>query len=59
MLAAGREAMNLDDRPPGFGVGARFEGDQAVLDVRGEVDVLSVPTLAVLFDCLLYTSRCV
>jgi anti-anti-sigma factor len=52
MLAAGREAMNLDDRPPGFGVGARFEGDQAVLDVRGEVDVLSVPTLAVLFDAV-------
>lgn len=44
--------MNLGDRPAGFGVGARFEGDQAVLDVRGELDPLSVPMLAVLFDAV-------
>ena len=42
--------MNVDGRLAGFGVAARFDGDQAALDVRGEVDVLGLPVLGALFD---------
>ena len=44
--------MTVGGRLAGFGVGARFDGDQAVLNVQGEIDALSVPVLGAFFDAV-------
>jgi anti-anti-sigma factor len=45
--------MTADVRLAGIGMAARFEGDQAFLDVRGEADARSVPLLSALFDAVI------
>jgi anti-anti-sigma factor len=45
--------VTLAGRASGFGVAAHFDGDQAVLDVKGDVDVLSVPVLGAFFDTVI------
>jgi anti-anti-sigma factor len=44
--------MTADGPLAGFGVSARFEGDEAVLDVRGEVDVIRARVLGAFFDAM-------
>ena len=45
--------MTIAGRASGFGVAAHFDGDQAVLDVKGDVDALSVPVLGAFFDTVI------
>jgi anti-anti-sigma factor len=40
-----------------FGVSARFEGDQVVLAVRGEIGHLTAPVLRALFDAVMATGH--
>jgi anti-anti-sigma factor len=42
-----------DGRHADFGVVAHFGNDQAVLDVRGDVDALSAPVLGAFFDAVM------
>jgi anti-anti-sigma factor len=49
----GREEMTVDGRLGSFGIAAYFDGDQAVLDVRGAVDALRVPVLGAFFDAVI------
>jgi anti-anti-sigma factor len=44
--------VTADGPLAGFGVSARFEGDEAVLDVRGEVDVIRARVLGAFFDAM-------
>jgi anti-anti-sigma factor len=45
--------MTADGRLAGLGVAARFEGDRAFLDVRGDADARSVPMLSAFFDAVI------
>jgi anti-anti-sigma factor len=51
-FAIGRAVVTVDRLSP-FSIAARLDGDQAVLDVRGEVDAVGTPVLGAFFDAIL------
>jgi anti-anti-sigma factor len=50
--AIGREAVIVDGRPARSGIRGRFDRDQAMLPLRGEVNLFSAPQLGVFFDAV-------